>query len=118
MNEVLDLSKISSGQVKLDEAPPDLAALLRDCNDLVGLQLTERKLTLSIALPDWLPPLMGDALRLKQVLLNLLSNAIKFSCRGDTVEVRVEITGPGDLTVSVMDRGIGMRPEDSVATNR
>jgi len=112
VNEVLDLSKVSSGQFELDEAPLDLRIILRECNDLVRVQLADRELTLRNSLPERLPPLIGDALRLKQVLLNLMSNAIKFSRPGDTVEVRVEIEQDGDLMVSVIDEGIGMRPED------
>jgi signal transduction histidine kinase len=112
VNEVLDLSEVSSGQFKLDEAPVDLAMILRDCNALVAAQLAERQLTLRLSLPERLPSLTGDALRLKQVLLNLLSNAIKFSRHGGMVEERVEVAELGGLTVSVIDQGIGMRPED------
>jgi signal transduction histidine kinase len=112
VNDVLDLSKISSGLFELDEGPVDLTKILRDCSDVLGVELTQRELTLRVSLPQRLPPLTADALRLKQVLLNLLSNATKFSPLGGTVEVRVEIVEFGDLTVSVIDQGIGMRAED------
>jgi signal transduction histidine kinase len=112
VNEVLDLSKVVSGQLELQESPVDLGALLRECADLLAVQIAERQLTLHTTVPEELPCLSADALRLKQALLNLLSNAIKFSHVGGVVEVRALITGDSDLTIAITDCGIGMRPAD------
>jgi signal transduction histidine kinase len=112
VNEVLDLSKVVSGQLELQESTVDLGGLLRECADLLAVQITEKQLTLRTTVPEELPSLSADALRLKQVLLNLLSNAIKFSHIGSVVEARAHITGEGDLTIAIIDLGIGMRPED------
>jgi len=112
VNEVLDLSKVVSGQLELQESAVDLGALLRECADLLAVQISERQLTLRTTVPEELPCLSADALRLKQVLLNLLSNAIKFSHVGSVVEARAQITGDSDLKIAIIDRGIGMRPED------
>jgi signal transduction histidine kinase len=111
VNEVLDLSKIVSGQLDLDEATIDLAPLLRECADLMQPELGEKRLTLHTAIAVGDLSLIVDGVRLKQALLNLLSNAIKFSSGGDAVEMRAEFTGDDDLTIAVTDHGIGMRPE-------
>jgi signal transduction histidine kinase len=112
VNEVLDLSKVVSGQLDLDEAMIDLGALLRECADLSGNDLAEKRLTLHTTIPeeDW--SVTADGVRLKQVLLNLLSNAIKFSCGGNSIEMRAAVAGDGDLTIAVTDHGVGIRPED------
>jgi signal transduction histidine kinase len=112
VNEVLDLSKVVSGQLELQESTVDLGSLLRECADLLAVQITEKQLTLRTTVPEELLCLSADALRLKQVLLNLLSNAIKFSHVGSVVEARAEVTGDNDLKIAIIDRGIGMRPED------
>ena len=112
VNEVLDLSKIDAGQLELVDSTVDLGALLRECADLLEVLLTEKQLSLVMTVPNQLPPLTADALRLKQALLNLLSNAIKFSHVGGSVEARVHSNGDGDLAVAIIDHGSGMRPED------
>ena len=112
VNEVLDLSKVVAGQLDLDEATIDLGALLRECAALSERELAEKRLTLHTALPEEDLSVTADGVRLKQVLLNLLSNAIKFSCGGNAVEMRAEITGNGDLAIAITDYGVGIRPED------
>jgi signal transduction histidine kinase len=112
VNEVLDLSKVVAGQFELHEWDVDLGALLRDCAGLVAASLAEKQLSLSLSVPQEVTSLTGDEPRLKQVLLNLLSNAIKFSHAGDVVKVRGELGENGDLTVAIVDHGVGMRPED------
>jgi signal transduction histidine kinase len=112
VNEVLDLSKIVAGQLELNESTVDLRAVLSECADLVTVQLAERQLTLRMVIPEELPTLTADELRLKQALLNLFSNAVKFSKIGGIVEARVEIVPEGDLVIHIIDRGLGIRAED------
>jgi signal transduction histidine kinase len=112
VNEVLDLSKVISGQFELQESTVNLRTLLCECADLLAVQISERRITLRTTLPERLPCLSADALRLKQVLLNLLSNAVKFSHVGSLVEARARITDDSNLTIAIVDRGIGMRTED------
>ncbi|HEV2186727.1 MAG TPA: ATP-binding protein [Stellaceae bacterium] len=111
VNEVLDLSKVISGQLELDEAAVDLAPLLRDCVELMGGELAEKRLTLRTAVAVGNLSLTADGARLKQVLLNLLSNAVKFSYDGSAIEMRAEFTGADDLTIAITDHGSGMKPE-------
>jgi two-component system, cell cycle sensor histidine kinase PleC len=107
---VLDLSKVISGQLDLDEATVDLGPLLRECVELMQGDLAERRLTLHTAIAVGNLSLTADGVRLKQALLNLLSNAVKFSCGGDAVEMRAEFTD-NDLTIAITDQGVGMMPE-------
>jgi PAS domain S-box len=112
LNDVLDLSKIEAGQLRLEPRPFDLAALLANVDSLMGQAAHGKGLTLRIE-PPALPPglLLGDGLRIEQVLLNLVGNAIKFTERGE-VAVRVradEITDAAlRLRVEVRDTGIGI----------
>jgi signal transduction histidine kinase len=110
VNEVLDLSKVISGQLDLDEATVDLDPLLRECVELMQGDLAEKRLTLHTAIAVGNLSLTADGVRLKQALLNLLSNAVKFSCGGDAVEMRAEFTD-NDLTIAITDQGVGMMPE-------
>ncbi len=112
LNDVLDLSKIEAGQLRLEPRPFDLAALLANVDSLMGQAAHGKGLTLRTE-PPALPPglLLGDGLRIEQVLLNLVGNAIKFTERGE-VAVRVradEVTDAGlRLRVEVRDTGIGI----------
>jgi two-component system cell cycle sensor histidine kinase PleC len=112
VNEVLDLSKVVSGQFELQDSTVDPGALLRECADLLASQIAEKQLTLHMTVPKKLPCLTADALRFKQVLLNLLSNAIKFSHAASVTEACPQLTSDSNLTIAIIDRGIGMRQED------
>jgi CheY-like chemotaxis protein len=112
VNDILDLSKIEAGMMKLENGPLDLGAVLRGCIDLFRGPAEERGLTLSLDAPDSIPTMKGDAHRIRQMLHNLVSNAIKFTEEGQ-VNVAVSmgpITEAGwkmvDITIN--DTGIGI----------
>ncbi|HVP84007.1 MAG TPA: HAMP domain-containing sensor histidine kinase [Rhizomicrobium sp.] len=111
INEILDLSRAEAG--KLDLRPEELAlpALVAECVKLVADRAQGQGVSLSVNLPDWLPLLFADELRVKQILLNLLSNAIKFTPEGGRVEVAVTRDRSGGIVLSVADTGIGMAPD-------
>lgn len=111
VNQVLDLSKMVSGKLDLEESTMALGTLLDECVELVQPDLNEKRLTLHTEIADANLALTADGERLKQALLNLLSNAIKFSCGGNGLELRSEVAGDGNLAISVTDHGIGMEPE-------
>ncbi|MBP6901007.1 MAG: CHASE domain-containing protein [Burkholderiaceae bacterium] len=120
IDDVLDLSRIEAGQMALDEAPFDLAQLLRELQGVLAPQAQEKGLALSLRLAPELPTaLVGDASRLRQVLTNLLANAIKFTQQGQvTLDVRSADDAPavGDgaqvhLHCTVEDTGIGIAPQ-------
>lgn len=115
ISDVLDLAKIEAGGMLLDEAPFSFPALLEDLSELLEQQASSKGLALKIAAPHDLPPtLVGDAMRIRQVLLNLLSNALKFTERGK-VELNVSVLeSHADrllLRCVVADTGLGIEPE-------
>jgi PAS domain S-box-containing protein len=115
LNDVLDLSKIEAGQLRLEPRPFDLSSLLASLDSLMGQLARAKGLTLHlIAPPTPLGPLLGDGLRLEQVLLNLTGNAIKFTERGE-VSVTVRVCDQTEqhlrLRFEVSDTGIGIPPQ-------
>jgi two-component system sensor histidine kinase/response regulator len=114
VNDILDFSKIEAGQLTIEHAPFRLDQLLQDLTDQVAYKAEEKDLALVFDLPGNVPlALVGDPLRLGQVLLNLISNAIKFTATGQ-VSLRVrELRQEGErleLQFQVRDTGIGMTP--------
>jgi PAS domain S-box-containing protein len=108
IGEILDLSKIESGQVPLSLEPVPLAAVLRECRGMMGPQAQERGI--GLVFPerdiDWF--VRADQTRITQVLVNLLTNAIKYNVEGGTVEVDAVESAPGRIRLSVRDTGRGL----------
>jgi two-component system sensor histidine kinase/response regulator len=121
INDVLDLSKIEAGKLDIEAAPFQLDALLGHLLNLVEAKLAGKPLALHVDVAADVPRrLVGDALRLGQVLVNYTNNAIKFTAAGEiVVAVRRDLQAPPDLaddgTVAlyfeVRDTGIGLTPE-------
>lgn len=114
LNDVLDYSKIEAGQLELEPAPFNPAAMLREVEGLWGPQAANRGLAFEVTVPAELPPmLLGDGMRLRQILFNLVSNAIKFTASG-SVRVTTQVQhhgGMARLAIAVADTGIGI-PHD------
>lgn len=115
LNDVLDLSKIEAGQLRIEPRPFDLGVLLANLDSLMGQTARGKGLALRTYAPATpLGPLIGDGLRLEQVLFNLTSNAIKFTEQGE-VAVLVLVREASDsalrLRFEVRDSGIGIAPE-------
>ncbi|MDE6607825.1 MAG: hypothetical protein K2K54_08740, partial [Lachnospiraceae bacterium] len=115
INDILDFSKMESGELELSEAPYETMSFFYDISNITKVRLGEKKVELLVDIDPKLPvKLVGDVLRLKQVILNLLTNAVKYTEQGQIV-LRADFkkTEEGiDLTVSVKDSGIGIRDED------
>ena len=116
INEILDFSKIEAGKLVLDSIPFNLRDLIEDTLTILGPAAHSKDLELvSLVYRDTPLSLVGDPLRLKQVLTNLVSNAIKFTNEG-TVVVRAmvedERTDRAQLRISVQDTGIGLTDQD------
>ncbi len=113
INEVLDFSKLESGQLQFHDEPYRVRSLVSSVITLFTLQAEEKGLQLRHLVYDDVPTwLVGDTLRIRQVLINLVGNAIKFTESG-TVTVRVMRDGDDDkelITFSVQDTGIGLDP--------
>ena len=112
INDILDLSKIEVGRMGLREGTVDLCDLVRKCCRLVHERAREDRLTLEQEIPDDLPCVVADEVRLKQILINLLSNAIKFTPAGGRVCVFAVLRPDGGMNLSVSDTGIGMSAEE------
>ncbi|MCW5657729.1 MAG: response regulator [Burkholderiaceae bacterium] len=112
INNILDLSKIETGQMEVERIDVALPVLLRDIHALVAGRARDKQLQFAVLPRLPLPArLVGDPVRLKQILLNLCSNAIKFTRRGSvTLEVR-HVAEPPQLVFTVSDTGIGMTPQ-------
>lgn len=118
INGLLDLAKIEAGELHLERGPIKLEELVRSVVLLVRPRADEKDLECSFTLSPQVPEVViGDSLRLSQILLNLLSNAVKFTHQGAVhLDVQAENVSARDfrLTFSVSDTGIGI-PEDRVA---
>ncbi|MGW7775275.1 ATP-binding protein [Pseudomonas machongensis] len=115
LDDVLDISRLEAGQVKLEPVPVNLANLIRNVVDLHSLRARERHLSISVVGPVDPPLLMLDDTRLAQVLHNLLSNAIKFTEQGG-IEVAYLIADTDTpslkhIRLTVTDTGIGISAE-------
>jgi len=111
INDILRLSKLEAGKLEVESVPLELRRLVDEATAIVEPAVRQRPVTLRTEWSGALPAVvLGDPVRLRQVLLNLLGNAVKFTERGEVV-LRVE-AAPGDrLRFSVADTGIGMSPE-------
>jgi|GEM_PF-3901276 len=115
INDILDLSKIEAGQLRIEEKPFTLKPILDHLEYLQGELARNKGLAFHITLPDSpLGQLSGDSLRLEQILFNLTSNAIKFTSKGE-IQVRVLTLNKNGKTVllrfEISDTGLGIEPE-------
>ena len=110
INDVLDVSKIEAGQLKLSLNEYSMKDLVDNVTVAIEPLVTEKGLTLKTSVPDDLPIGTGDQQRITQVLLNLLGNAIKFTDEGD-VSVEIDADG-GGFVISVSDTGSGITEEE------
>ncbi len=121
INDILDLSKIESGRLEIEQAPFDLDELLAAVEALYALKAEEKGLVLSFTATNTEQRFVGDATRIRQVLSNLVSNAIKFTDHGEVaVDVAIAPSAAADanadnadvtLHVTVRDTGPGLTPE-------
>jgi signal transduction histidine kinase/CheY-like chemotaxis protein/HPt (histidine-containing phosphotransfer) domain-containing protein len=115
INDILDISKIDAGKLKLEGVPLSLLEIAAGLKDVFEDTARDKRLELKLEVSPALPSVLsGDPLRLRQVLQNLVSNALKFTEAGQ-VAVRMEKVSEGDKSVScrfsVRDTGIGIAPE-------
>jgi signal transduction histidine kinase/CheY-like chemotaxis protein/HPt (histidine-containing phosphotransfer) domain-containing protein len=116
INDILDFSKIESGRLELERVDFPLAEVIENLVGMIEYHADQKQLTLDIQVANDIPPqLIGDPLRLGQVLLNLASNAIKFTGKGGRVGIQVVPKAATQDTVTlqfdITDTGIGMTQE-------
>ena len=112
IEEILDFSKIEAGKIELELQPFALAALVEDIVELLGPRAQAKGLEIAADVDERLPArVIGDATRLRQVLLNLAGNAIKFTETGGVGVVVEAGLNRGEIVFEVRDTGIGIAPE-------
>ncbi len=112
ISDILDISKVEAGKVRLNEEEVDLAESVAQVARIVHPRASEAGLTLVTSTAGKPVPVMADARLIKQILFNLLSNAIKFTPAGGRVEVRSLVDERGCPVIEVADSGIGMSREE------
>ncbi|MFR6289357.1 MAG: ATP-binding protein [Adlercreutzia equolifaciens subsp. celatus] len=116
VNDILDVSKLQAGKVELVSEPFDLNALIDNVCSMQRGPMADRGIRFELSRAVRRPRLLGDEVRLSQVLMNILSNAVKFTPEGGCITVKVNeaVYASGEtalLTVSVADTGCGMTKE-------
>lgn len=116
INDILDMSRIDNGMLSIASEPFSLEQVLRDLESMMSGEAERHGLYFSLETAYTHSGLLGDAVRLRQVLVNLLSNAFKFTPADGRVLLRVRETGADEQAASynfqVIDTGVGIRPED------
>jgi signal transduction histidine kinase len=114
INDILDISRIESGKLKLERISFDLRQLVKDILELFSGPVESKGLRLTVVLADnLLPEYNGDPVRIRQILTNLIGNAIKFTTQGEIalyVAVAEETADTTTLCLKVRDTGIGIEP--------
>lgn len=115
INDILDLSKIEAGQVKLELTQISVKSLCNSSLEIVKPQAIKKQILIESYLPDYLPEIIVDERRMIQVLINLLNNAIKFTHEGGQVTLKVVyphiIDQKNYLHFMIEDNGIGIAPQ-------
>jgi PAS domain S-box-containing protein len=117
INDILDFSKVEAGKLTIETIPFWVDDVLGNVNTLIGQKASEKELELVFSVAGDVPQgLLGDPLRVSQILTNLIGNAVKFTERGHievSIARRDERDGRVCLEIAVADTGIGMTPEQS-----
>jgi PAS domain S-box-containing protein len=112
IEELLDYSKIEAGKIDLEQRPFALSAMIEDITELLAPRAQARQLEIAAYVDERLPvEVVGDAARLRQVLLNLAGNAIKFTSTGGVALIVEPGIWPNEISFLVRDTGIGIAPE-------
>jgi two-component system sensor histidine kinase/response regulator len=106
IEQMLDLSRMEAGRLEIASEPVDLRKIIEQVRQDIAPQAAAKAIAFSIVVPDDLPMVLGDPVRLRQILLNLVGNAVKFTDEG-SVHVSVSATAEG-IDVAVVDTGIGI----------
>ena len=116
INDILDISKIESNKIELVSVEYSFASLLHDVLSIILVKIAEKQILFAANIDSNIPcRLVGDEIRVRQVLLNLLSNAVKYTKEGFisiTIDGKIEEDNRVILTISITDSGIGIKAED------
>jgi signal transduction histidine kinase len=109
VEDVLDISRIVSGKIRLNVQPVDFPDIVRDAVDAIAPAADAKGVRVETLVDPQAAPISGDPERLQQVLWNLLSNAVKFTNRDGKIQVRLECVD-SHLEVTIADTGVGISP--------
>jgi|GEM_PF-2890403 signal transduction histidine kinase len=112
INDILDITSIEAGALKLNENVENIKDLILDSIELLRPVAAEKQITMDHNVSDELPSVRVDRLRIKQIFINLLSNAIKFTEPGGRVMMDATEQSDGSMTIRISDNGIGMTEEE------
>ena len=114
VNNILDITKIEAGKTELNNKPYNLADMVAELNNIVDISLGEKPIKYSVKIIGNIPVLlMGDEVKIYQILMNLLSNAVKYTQKG-SIQLIIEsktFGGKANLTFKIVDTGIGIKKE-------
>jgi PAS domain S-box-containing protein len=111
INDILDFAKSEAQKVELKEETFAVEPVIAESIRLVKLRAETSQIRLTMALSDSLPRLHADQRRVKQIVLNLISNGVKFTPPGGEVLVTADLEPDGEFLFSVVDSGLGLKPE-------
>ncbi|WP_299495788.1 CHASE3 domain-containing protein [uncultured Shewanella sp.] len=116
INDILDISKLEAGQLHLEKMPLDLRATVNECCYLLDVHASNKGLDIITEMDTALPDcVMGDKLRIRQILLNIMNNAIKFTEKGTvklSVKVNASVKNDFQIAFTITDTGIGISQTD------
>jgi signal transduction histidine kinase len=111
INDFLDLARLESGRTYIAQEPINMSEVISETLAILQPQAAERQVSIALQVPETLPTIIGDADRLKQVMVNLVSNAVKYNHEGGRVDIEVKV-GEDELSIAVRDTGRGIAEED------
>lgn len=112
VNDILDISKVEARVLELDEENFDVVKTVMETAKIILQKAQNSGVDLVTDVPNNLPALNADRVRLKQILLNLLDNAVKFTEKGGRIDLSADIDDNGNMIFKVQDNGIGIAPEN------
>ncbi len=112
INELLNFSKLNSDKVEISNDKLDIAFEINNAIDVITAEAKKEEITIHTNFSHYNYLLKADKSMLQRILLNILSNAIKFSHHGEKIMVNTQISNFGELQISVIDHGIGIKQED------
>ena len=115
ITDILDFSKIEAGKIRIHNEPFSFDQLVASCVELFRAKADEKQIKLAASLPEHLPEVVGDPVRLRQIISNLISNAVKFTDSGSvTLGVALRSVEPSSVAIEVRvaDTGIGISERD------
>jgi signal transduction histidine kinase len=111
IENLLDISRIEAGRVKMNLQPQDLKSLLTKLTEMFTIQLKEKEITLEVNTPEKMPLVLADTMQLERVFINLISNAAKFTPKNGFIRVKMKDL-PEFIEIDVSDTGIGIPKEN------